>query len=355
MMTVIRAPKGEDFNKYFNDLTRSGLFDYPSPEYKTWNWQYRENPFNPDKNPHTWIYSLDEKAVGHLGAIPVELKVGLRKIRAAWAVDFMALAAYKRRGIGRSLVEEANKCYDLFLAVGATDASFALFTKLGWEFLGCLPYYIKVFDLQALIKKKIKNIVIANCIFIPVNFLLKAYNCFRQPSPLESIEVERIDNFTEEADIFWGEIAGYYMVTIPRNKDYLNWRYDRRPDMRYVKFRAADGENLRGYVVVRCNKSKFLKPEGLIADIIARPDDKDALIRLVSAASSYLKNQGCSIVRCYASHKGIQDVLAKCGLIKRRSQMRFLVKKNIETLKEVDNLDNWHITAGDSDIDRKVN
>ena len=76
-----------------------------------------------------------------------------------------------------------------------------------------------------------------------------------------------------------------------------------------------------------CGKTR----EGLIADIITRPDDRDAIHALIFAALDYLKDEGCSIVRCCLSHKGVQKILTGCGFIKRKPQMRFLINKNINT------------------------
>ena len=134
---------------------------------------------------------------------------------------------------------------------------------------------------------------------------------------------------------------------------FLKWKYDKQPGMGYIKFRAVENDKLKGYIVMRSISSECGKTrEGLIADIITRPDDRDAIHALIFAALDYLKDEGCSIVRCCLSHKGVQKILTGCGFIKRKPQMRFLINKNIDGLDEIYNLDNWYITAGDCDIDR---
>lgn len=351
-MAIARISK-EAINKCLQEAKQSGLTNYQISDYKTWCWQYVENPFCLGKNPAAWLYTLNGgKAVGHIGAIPVELKMGSEKIIAGWAVDLITLSKYRRRGIGASLVIEANKHFDIFLAIGTSKMSFPLFIKTGWEYLGNIPYYIKIWDAKILMRKKIRSIFVANLICIPANLFLKILNFLKRPRIPEGIKIKRMDTFSEEADLFWKKISTHYKIIVPRDKAYLSWKYDRQPDMHYVKLRAKRGDILCGYALLRCIETESAKPEGLITDVITDPRDKEAIEALLFMALEYLKNQGCNVVRCYATSKNIQRALKNYGFIRRNSQMRFVISKNTDGLGEVENLDNWHITAGDSDIDR---
>ncbi|MBU1147622.1 MAG: GNAT family N-acetyltransferase [Candidatus Omnitrophica bacterium] len=291
-----------------------------------------------------WICALDDKTVGHFGAILVELKVGPRKINAAWGVDLMVLPEYRKKGLGIALVKEANQHFDAFLAIGGNDMSSSLFIKMGWTYLGKVPYYIRVLDPDTLFKSKGKNL------FMPV--LVKIYNYLNKPVKPDGVEVGVIDNFKEEADLFWREIERFYKIIIPRNKAYLNRKYDLRPEKHYVRFRAARGKQVCGYLIARITKTESDYTEGLIVDIIVRPNDKNTVRALIFTALKYLKSENCSIVRCCINNKDIEKIIASCGFIKRKPHMRFLIKKNIDGLEELYRLDNWHITSGDSDIDR---
>lgn len=351
-MDIIRIVKEDGLNKYFEEITKAGLVSYSALGFKKYYWQYKENPFYLTQSPSIWLYSLDGKTVGHLGAIPVELKAGSTKILAAWAVDFAILPAYRRKGIGMSLISEANKNFAVFLAIGATGMSLGLFRKMGWQLLGDLPHYIKILNLKNLMKEKIKNKFMLNLMFLPASILFNCFGLLAAKKKPKDIDVYKLDSFSEEADFFWKKIADSYKIIVPRNKAYLNWKYDRQPDMRYVKFRALRNGNLCGYIVVRCIKKEADHPEGLITDIIACPADKAAVQALVFTALEYLKSEGCSIVCGYASDNNIQKVFKIYGFVRRKSYFRFLINKNLSDLAEADSLNNWHITAGDSDIDR---
>ncbi|MBI4620272.1 MAG: GNAT family N-acetyltransferase [Desulfobacterales bacterium] len=337
----------------FTALQKRGLIGYSTSGYKRWHWQYIENPFWPSCDISAWLYKTNGEAVGHIGTIPVQLHAGSKKINAAWAVDFMTLSQYRRKGIGRALVNKISEHFDILMAIGITEMSFRLFMKMGWRHLGNIPYYIMVWDCRGLLKKKIDDIFILNLVSIPVNLLLKVFNASKKLTlKIDVVEVRRIDSFDKEPAEFFNETTMNYQILVTRNKSYLNWKYDRQPDMNYVKLKAVDGKKPCGYSVIRCIKCDVGKPEGLIVDIIAPPDDRTSIKSLVLASLEYFKKEGCSLVRCYASHKGIQKALLSCGMIRRKSDMRFLISKDIVGLNEHHNLGNWHITSGDCDIDR---
>lgn len=351
---IARISRTDNHGQIFQTLQSSGLIDYSKRGYESWHRQYIDNPSIPAKeqNAPAWIYYVGTKAAGHLGAIPVRLRIGGREITAAWAVDFKTSAEYRRRGIGESLLNEANKDYGPFLAIGASDMSFGFFKRLGWEFLGELPHYVKIYDIKRLIEGRIKNRFIVNLVSLFLSCLYCQNDLLKKKTKAEYIRIEKIDNFNAEADQFWNEIADSFKVTVARNKAYLSWKFDLNTDMRYVKFRAVRQSKLCGYVVVRCMDRSSGCQEGLIVDIIARPPDTDAVYALILTASDYLKKEGCSIIRCFSSSKDIQKLLSACGFIRRKSYLRFFVNKNAVESEGAADFNNWYITAGDSDIDR---
>lgn len=351
-MNIARILKKDDVKKYFQDLMRAGLINYSKTGYERWHWQYVENSFICGQDLPVWICILNEKIIGHLGVIPVALKVGSQKIKAGWAVDFMTLPEARGKGVGRFLVDDANKQLDIFFSIGQTDMAFGLFIKMGWKFLGYIPHYIKIWDAKIFVKDKIKNSFIAKVISLPINLLFEFFDYVKRPRISKSIEIHEIENFDEEPDFFWEGISGYYKTVVPRDKIYLSWKYDKQPGMGYVKFRATCHNKTRGYAVARAIKTESGDMEGLIADIIVRPDDKDTTRALIFWASRYLHIKNCVMVRCFVNNKEIESILLDQGFIKRQSSARFVLNKNVEGLNDIYDIDDWFITAGDCDIDR---
>lgn len=351
-MNIIKVSTEEKLKNVFQDYLKNSAFNYTGLKYEKWHWKYMENPFFYDKQPAMWVSTIDDKIAGFLGSIPIKLKAGVRTVNAAWAVDFMVFKDYRKKGLGMSLVKEANGFFDIFLAIGGTGMSTNLFKKMGWISLGKIPYYTKILDLDALLKSKIKNIFIRIPTLKIISPVFKIYCCLKKAVMPKGIEIDEINNFSEEADLFWKEIEHFYKIAVPRNRAYLSWKYDKQPGTRYVKFRVTRDNKICGYAVVRVVINGPDTREGLILEIIIHPEDRDAAMALISAALKHLKGENCPIAHCCVNDRDIRKALTRVGFIKRKPHMRFLIKKNIDEFEELRHLDNWYITAGDSDIDR---
>ncbi|GEM_PF-2156013 len=352
MNTARISGKQDDLQKYFNGYVTSRLLKDPSLGREKWHWQYLENPFCPPENPAVWVCSIEGKMAGHLGTLPVEVKVGSKKVHAAWAVDFFTAPEFRGKGIGKSLTEESAKAFDLFLSVGNTDMSFGLFKKLGWKPLGDVPYYVKFWSWEAPLRKRIRNQAATAFLLAIFNGASGIYNALMHPKKSAEIRTERIETFDQEADELWAEVESFYTVVVIRSRAYLSWKYEKQPGMNYIKFRALRGRQLCGYIVVRAVKTGENPAEGLIADLIVRPNDTEAAHALLDAGLDYLRKEGCQLARCYATDKRIRKILAAAGFIKRQPVMRFMAYQKGGDLDAADQQDNWFIMAGDSDIDR---
>ncbi len=352
MKTVRISGKQEDLKKYFDGYVTSRLLKDPALGREKWRWQYLENPFCPSENPAVWVSSIEDKMAGHLGALPVEVKVGSQKVRAAWAVDFFTAPEFRGKGIGKSLTEESAKAFDLFLSLGNTDMSFGLFKKLGWKPLGDVPYYVKFWSWEAPLKKRVRNQSAAAFLLAIVNGVSGIYNALRHPKKSTEIRTGKIEKFDEEADKLWAEVESFYQAAVIRSRAYLSWKYEKQPGMNYAKFRALRGRQLCGYIIVRAVKTGENPAEGLIADLIVRPDDDKTVHALLDAGLDYLRKEGCQLARCYATDKRIRKILVSAGFIKRQPEMRFMIYTKRQGLEAAEERDNWFLTAGDSDMDR---
>jgi GNAT superfamily N-acetyltransferase len=304
---------------------------------RRWQWKYLENPQGAGTALPAWVTLSDGEPVGHLGAMPVRLKVDAAVLDGAWAIDFMTRAGDRRRGIGAALLDKATGSWDAFLTVGQSDASFGLFLKMGWRYLGDLPSFIRVLDARAILGRRLGALG---------NFGLRLFGPRRRRHP--DIDIYRVDEFTDEADAFWRAIADDYRVVVPRDQAYLTWKYVTQPGMNYVRLRAARRGQVRGYAVVRVVPGE--RPAGLIADVLTHRDDSAARATLLRAAVSYCQAAGCGIVRCLASHESLQRSLRQAGFLRRRRvKVRMVATPSAASRIP---LTAWYLTAGDCDIDR---
>jgi GNAT superfamily N-acetyltransferase len=351
-MRIIRLRRGHEHEAHFQEYLGSGLVDRSVQGQEKWRWQYAQNPFSRGEYLPVWTCVSDGKTIGQLGAIPLELHVGASTIHGAWAVDFRVLPEYRGKGVGKLLVKEANQHFDAFLAIGATDMSFGLFTTEGWKAVGSLPYYVKIWNADAVLRDKVESSFLARLASVPLNVGFKFLDYVKAPRRSGSIDVHSMDGFGDEADRWWDEIRGSYDVVVSKTRAYLEWKYDRQPGMNYVKFRATRDGELCGYIVVRVVDRGQHTREGLIADVVVDPRDEEAIQSLTHEALTYLRRAPCYIARCYASQEHVSRMLVRNGFLKRKPQMRFLVNKNVDGCDAVESMGAWCLAAGDSDMDR---
>src|SRR4051794_26528254 len=68
-----------------------------------WEWHYLQNPYAGPENIPVWLAKCDEKIVGQLAAIPVELNVLGSPVTAIWVLDLIVDPEFRRRGIMKAL------------------------------------------------------------------------------------------------------------------------------------------------------------------------------------------------------------------------------------------------------------
>src|SRR5664279_1251454 len=82
-----------------------------------WTWHYVENPnTSPDGIP-LWIVKSGDRIVAQLATIPVELNVGEERVPAIWILDLVVEPEFRRRGLMKRLVLEAEKHYPFMLGL----------------------------------------------------------------------------------------------------------------------------------------------------------------------------------------------------------------------------------------------
>ena len=169
----------------------------------------------------------------------------------------------------------------------------------------------------------------------------------------ESVEVDKMEKFTEAADKLWEKLSPGYDLIIKRDKDYLNWRYlDPRSGDYRVTQASKDGE-LLGYIVTRINRYRTDYPVGYIVDLLALPGREDAVDALVKDAQSYF-DEAVNIVN-YLTVKGsrYEAAFKRNGFLDSRVQVLLYyntlgdasVKTQIQRLDPA----RTHICWGDTD------
>jgi GNAT superfamily N-acetyltransferase len=314
-----------------------------------WNWHFLENPYtNPDDMP-IWIAKEGTEIVAQLAATQIKLKIGKQEKPAMWILDLIVRPDFRRKGLGKKLVAEAEKFCPFGLGINTAEQhSTALLESIGWKMIGRIPRYNKLlFPGEAL--REISRIKaarqISNFIFAPFRPRL-VEGFFNQNKNLRFIE-----KFDASFDDLWREASTNWSCAIVRRKEILKWQFSNQPNKKFNVLSYYNGDKLLGYIVLYFRKkdSNDALPKAAISDLCYHSSNSvetiDALIQ--GALQIALENRAGALVTDILDPL-VEKSLRKAGFTKVKNPLQLLVKTS-EHQDEVENLRNWFVTRGDSD------
>jgi hypothetical protein len=159
-----------------------------------------------------------------------------------------------------------------------------------------------------------------------------------------------IENFGHDADLLWETVKQNYVVVVPRNKEFLNWRFVKNPEVKYWKFAFREGAKMHGYIILK--KHPTLN-EGHIVDMLS-VEDEEVVESLLNYAYWHFVAQGIRRISCWCPENSfLCDVLKNEGFTKREMERTYFgVKVFLKdtSLEPVEDFANWYLMMGDSDV-----
>ncbi len=336
-----------------------------------WSWEYRENPLG-------HLIGLAEhggRIIGHMALVPVYMKIGLKSIKGCQAVDLVVHPRYRGQGIflsiGKFLLNEAGK-QGISVAYGFPNKpAHSGHLKYGWFDVCDVPFLVKlvrysdIADLLADyritrflskfgISRRVMNSVLGAG-FAATSFVNKVFNRV-EIGKTDSVEIRRAESFDNRIDDFWNEVSRDYVNLVLRDKEYMNWRYFRKPNNKYTTLIAEEHGKLLGYVVLCSEVTRNLK-FGCVVDILAFSQRRSIIRLLISEAVEQLKREDADLIVCWMSnisHSGQAPyrILKANGFFQVPGRSNpFIVRVNSPSLPPefVCNPTDWYLTMGDSD------
>lgn len=251
--------------------------------------------------------------------------------------------AYRRRGLGRRLVEAAALEGTVVLAKGTSDAMYALRKKAGFvdivnsEYLVCL---LRPRGLGPGIRR-----VGAAATSLALYASLRRLASNRSRSRLSSATAR----FDERFDSLDARISSHRLVRVQKSSTYLKRRYESCPGRTYEAVEALDGEALRGAGIYRLPAT----PGGnsFLVDLLVEPSDRSAIEFLVREIVSSGVNVGIGRITIFTTCPRIRRVLSSFGFLKTASGPRFTCRIPGTALRmDVVNAD-WGFFHGDGDTE----
>jgi hypothetical protein len=313
-----------------------------------WDWQYARNPNNPSDGPLIWLAREGTAIVGQCAAMPVRLAVAGREMEAAWGTDVMVAPERQRQGLGETLFRTWDRAVGAALGLGPSDASWQLFRKLRWPDIGVLPCFVKPLTRRAMRRATWP---------MPVNRLVSALTLpivriVARTRPLRA-EARGVQRFDDRATELWERVAPKLDFSVRRDARYLNWKYVSPPHVRYSIVCVEREGRVDGYAIYRHLHAPRERVT-LLVDFLADPDDAAAFKTLLRWVDREARAVDSDKIRTYALHAAFRRMLRRSGYFQVRSTVRIVAKINAFTPPTdfYRNLDDWHVTIGDSDLDR---
>jgi GNAT superfamily N-acetyltransferase len=313
-----------------------------------WHWQYEDNPAFAKSGPIVWMAREGTRPLGQMATMRVSLLWGGREVQASWGTDYFVREEARGRGLGALLLETWSAHEELTMAVGVTPFSYPVFEKVGFRFVGSVPLFQKVLDPWAVAHRRLgRPLGHLAAPFLAAGLRLVLGS---EPMPPRDVEVRKVAGFGPEYDALWERARDAYSMCVRRDGAYLSWKYGRSP-RRYDIREARRGGILAGFVVSREEDLRGIRL-GWIVDLFCEAGDSPVRDALLGTVLASMRTSGVGRVQAFALHGGLARDLRRHGFFLGVSTARLCVKSGVDPRGAFENLPGWHVTFGDSDLDR---
>ena len=340
-----REEDGEELFGLYRDVFGH---DMTEASRRRWDWQYRDNPHAAGP-PEIWVARQDGRILGQYASMPVRLWWGGREVRASWGMDVFLREEARGQGVGAMLFEAWSSSVDVALGLGLTSSSYGLFQKLRYRDIGPVPFYRKVLDPVAVLARRMPRpaAVVAGPVLRAV---LRSLNPEAPPASA-GVQVRRATGFGPDYDRLWERARATYAMCVRRDAAYLEWKYARCPHRGYATWEARRGDDLVGFAVGRHGDYRGVRL-GWIVDVFAEDGDRASRSALIAAVLDDFRRAGVARVQAFALNAGLGAELLRQGFSRGPSPMQFCVRTGVDGEAALADTGGWHVTFGDSDMDR---
>jgi len=341
------------------------VFPNASYDIKRWLWEYLGNPLG----YLAAVADYSGQIVGHMGLVPARMKIGQRLVTGAQAVDLAVHPKFRRQGmfveIGKTLMKKATE-QEIPISYGfSSQLAYRGHVKYGWFKVCLVPVKIKFLNRNAVLKfiatgfysfiQRAQRDFLGFLTYmaelcVKFFFFTEGKQSHKALAP-EELWIHAASSFDNRIDDLWNKVSMKYEIVVARNKQFLNWRYFRKPGTNYAVFVAEKDANVKGYVVLAVKSPKYQKV-GYIVDIFA--DSEDTIRHLIYTAIKYFSHSKVDFIESWMmkvspyyevlQENGFEDkyLSEKLILIVRINSNHFL--ERYEAVQA-----NWYVAMGDSD------
>lgn len=332
MVTVRRATL-QDREAIFRFIQQAyeSRWQYKIPD--RWQWEYVDNPFLANRQLPIWIAVEDDgRVVGQTCALVEPLKIGSTLTRVGWSVDTFLLPEYRGQGIGFQLQKANDEANPIFMSLSMTAANRKIKAGLGSVPIDPVPGFVRLIryepesireaavhrlaatrsGLAGVLKAVLRFLLLDRAAAVVLNAWVEARDRSRLPALDPAIQISPVEKFGPEMNSFWSKLSACFYAIVPRDEMYLNWKFVQQPLVKYARYIARRNGEICGYIILREGQP----PErhlGVIADLMAWPEDESALLTLITFALHYFKKARVKDVMAASTISAYQKTLLELG------------------------------------------
>lgn len=279
----------------------------------------------------------------------VKFKIGKQLIIGTQSLDTITDIDYRGKGL---FIKLANNVYNnaisdnVALVYGFPNGNsiYGFEKKLQWRALDPLPFLIKPLRSKYFTDKvKFLN-------FFP-NFPL-SFSSYKEK---KKYTIKTENKFPNDVNDIWKAFSNNILVAVNRDKEYLDWRYNKPNENYEIAHCYDEANNYKGFIVYVV-KEKHDGKIGYIMEMIYNVNDKDVGKQLLSFAINSIKEKkaDCILNWCF-EHSPNYSLYKNNFFIKMPEKFRPIelhigVRSFNENYNDlIYNRNNWYISYSDSD------
>jgi GNAT superfamily N-acetyltransferase len=278
-------------------------------------WEWRKKRPGGSGRGKAAIAKQDGKIVGCVGSVPAPLTLSRLPIKGAWQQDSVVSSTMRGKGLGKKLVEEAAKGWDLVMAKGTSEAMYRLRKSAGYRDVPKSDYLVRV-ERPRIHKGELRKSAAVIGLFLWQKVLAA-------PTARDKIKGKWVQSFDKSFDRLAERMSNQPLLRLCKAEDYLNWRYVACPGRKYQIFRAG-GEEVRGAIVLNVTGTK--RDEGWFVDVMCQPGDEECAYALISEGLRYFRKGDISRVYAFATLPAAREWFRRFGFAPTGLSPRFTYK-----------------------------
>ena len=322
----VREAKFTDYAAITDLKRRWGLTPDPL---ENWEHLWRHNPALKQMQTNRaigWVVEAEGRIVGYLASISSLYRFGDRTLTAVVGSGFVAEPAYRAHTVRLMGAFYAQKPVDLYISTTAVEATGKIACAFGCEPMPREDYATVMFwvlrsypFLQTVMRKLEIKPSLSPFVGFLGSIALGIDKLFRRRWPRGSAKDLKVSEmkageFGEEFEILWNEkLAEGTRLLADRSLEFLRWHYAVPGDGAKTSVLCCrKNGRLFGYLMIRDESglANGLR-RSLVADMLVKQDDPEAVNSLMVAAYNHAKRAGSDVLEVQGFPAGIRSLCSQ--------------------------------------------